>query len=229
LRTTRIKDNAKVEIINNVVYNWGSEATGLWMPEAAPPSFANIIGNYYKGGVDSAWQIKKGGRGINLSRPAPEGSKYFVRGNIGPNRTTDTQDEWDAVQVGDFDGKVFRADAPIRDLDSGIKAQSAADALAHVLKHAGAVPRDSADQRAISDTQNGTGSHLDKLEKVGGYPVYKSGTPPQDSDADGIPDTWEREHGLNPQDRRDATQFSTQNGGYLNLEAYINSLIPATS
>jgi hypothetical protein len=40
-----------------------------------------------------------------------------------------------------------------------------------------------------------------------------------------MPDAWETGRGLNPQDKSDATKFSAR--GYLNIEDYINSLIPA--
>ena len=45
---------------------------------------------------------------------------------------------------------------------------------------------------------------LDPSE-VGGYPAYK-GTPYVDSDGDGLPDTWETAHGLNPHDPADAVK-----------------------
>jgi len=44
-----------------------------------------------------------------------------------------------------------------------------------------------------------------------------------DSDHDGIPDEWEKAHGLNPNDPADAN--GDYNGdGYTNLEKYLNSL-----
>jgi hypothetical protein len=60
--------------------------------------------------------------------------------------------------------------------------------------------------------------------EVGGWPVYK-GTPYTDSDADGMPDDWEKAHGLNPNDPSDAT--GDLNGdGYTNIEEFINGLDP---
>ncbi len=61
-------------------------------------------------------------------------------------------------------------------------------------------------------------------DEVGGYPSYR-GQPYVDSDGDGLPDLWERNHGLNPTDASDAT--GDLNGdGYLNVEDFINSLDP---
>jgi pectate lyase len=60
--------------------------------------------------------------------------------------------------------------------------------------------------------------------EVGGYPEYK-GTPYQDTDGDGLPDDWEKKHGLNPKDTSDAT--TDANGdGYTNIEDFINGLDP---
>jgi len=39
---------------------------------------------------------------------------------------------------------------------------------------------------------------IDSQKAVGGWPEYDSGEPQQDSDNDGMPDAWEKKHGLNP-------------------------------
>jgi hypothetical protein len=60
--------------------------------------------------------------------------------------------------------------------------------------------------------------------QVGGYPEYR-GTPYKDSDGDGMPDDWEKAHGLNPNDPSDAS--TDLNGdGYTNIEDFINGLDP---
>jgi len=60
--------------------------------------------------------------------------------------------------------------------------------------------------------------------EVGGWPEYK-GTPYSDSDRDGMPDDWEKVHGLNPNDPSDAT--GDLNGdGYSNIEKFIYGLDP---
>ena len=43
-------------------------------------------------------------------------------------------------------------------------------------------------------------------------------------DHDGMPDAWEREHGLNPNLAADGAQLSSD-GMYTNLEVYLNSLV----
>lgn len=60
--------------------------------------------------------------------------------------------------------------------------------------------------------------------QVGGYPDYK-GTPYPDTDRDGLPDDWEKKHGLNPNDASDASS-DRNNDGYTNIEDFINGLDP---
>jgi hypothetical protein len=60
--------------------------------------------------------------------------------------------------------------------------------------------------------------------QVGGYPDYK-GKPYKDGDGDGMPDVWEKRHGLNPDDPSDAA--GDLNGdGYTNIEDFVNGLDP---
>ena len=61
--------------------------------------------------------------------------------------------------------------------------------------------------------------------QMGGYPDYKSWQPYVDTDRDGMPDEWEKTHGLNPNDPSDAN--GDLNGdGYTNIEKYINGIDP---
>ncbi len=74
------------------------------------------------------------------------------------------------------------------------------------------LPKDSYKQGIITD-----------ISQVGGYPVYK-GTPYQDSDDDGMPDTYEIKMGLNSKDAADAAKITSS--GYSNIEVYLNSVVP---
>ena len=67
------------------------------------------------------------------------------------------------------------------------------------------------------------GKIIDSPADVGGYPQLTRGTPPVDSDHDGIPDDWERQEGLDFNDPTDAS--SDRDGdGYTNIEQYFHSL-----
>jgi hypothetical protein len=63
------------------------------------------------------------------------------------------------------------------------------------------------------------------ISQVGGYPDYQ-GQPYADADKDGMPDNWEKSHGLNPNDAADASK-EMAGGGYTNIEAYLDGLDPA--
>lgn len=62
--------------------------------------------------------------------------------------------------------------------------------------------------------------------QMGGYPEYK-GKPYKDSDGDGMPDEWEKKHGLDPNDPSDANKDCTGDG-YTNIEKYINGISTTT-
>ncbi len=59
--------------------------------------------------------------------------------------------------------------------------------------------------------------------QMGGYPEYGDWKPWKDSDGDGMPDEWEIDNGLNPNDPSDANKDCTGDG-YTNIEKYINDI-----
>jgi len=59
--------------------------------------------------------------------------------------------------------------------------------------------------------------------QMGGYPEYGDWKPWKDSDGDGMPDGWEIDNGLNPNDPSDANKDCTGDG-YTNIEKYINDI-----
>ena len=63
--------------------------------------------------------------------------------------------------------------------------------------------------------------------EVGGWPDYQ-GTPYQDADGDGLPDDWEKAHGLNPLDASDAA-LDADKDGYTNIEECLNGTDPRKS
>ena len=55
------------------------------------------------------------------------------------------------------------------------------------------------------------------------WPTLSSTTAPTDTDGDGMPDTWENAHGLNPNDASDGNTVGSD--GYTNLENYLNGIV----
>jgi len=95
-----------------------------------------------------------------------------------------------------------------------------------------ATPVDSARARAagyaekwITELEEGVRvGFITNPAQVGGYPNY-TGKPYDDTDGDGLPDSWETAHGLNAKDATDA--LGDLNGdGYTNIEDFINGLDP---
>jgi hypothetical protein len=103
-----------------------------------------------------------------------------------------------------------------------VNISTAQDAYTEVMARAGVFPRDSADRRVIKETQDGTGKWVDVCD-VTPDPYFPGSTARrQDSDNDGMPDTWETANRLNP---NNASDYSTSmNGGYMAIEVYVNEL-----
>jgi hypothetical protein len=60
--------------------------------------------------------------------------------------------------------------------------------------------------------------------QVGGYPEYR-GASYADADRDGMPDDYEKQHGLNASDPTDAAG-DRDGDGYTNVEAYLYEIAP---
>jgi hypothetical protein len=126
---------------------------------------------------------------------------------------------------GGVDGRFVKADQPFA-VPYTIETENAEEAYKKVILHAGAsLPkRDSVDIRVMAQVVNGTGKIIKRQSEVGGYPELKSIPAPIDSDKDGMPDSWEIENRLNPNDPADRNGDNNKDG-YTNLENYINSLV----
>lgn len=247
-RYTAEPEKEKVELFNNVVYNYGSAYAG----EGGSYNFLN---NYYKPGPFTA-SLKKASRnlfvpyaddGTNRNRKGTHGM-FYLEGNYiddSCSKLTDAQRE--AIAEVNRDNRLGLAPnnnfAPREQLlvsrpfyiAEHTSLQTAADAYDAVLKYAGAsFRRDDCDKRIVDETRKGTftytGSNggkygiIDHPSDVGGWPVYRQTEVPLDSDADGMPDEWEKAHGLNPADASDSARYNL-NPLYTNLEVYLNSLV----
>ena len=106
-----------------------------------------------------------------------------------------------------------------------VSTHAASTTLSKVLETVGAFPRDIVNRWAIEDvaTRGGAWANrrpanwLDGLSPVP-VPLANDG----DSDHDGMNDSWEQSHGLNPSNGADHT--TVMPSGYTAIEEYINSL-----
>src|SRR3989339_108632 len=162
----------------------------------------------------------------------------FITGNVGPGRPVSTTGgEWDMVYMEDGGGSGAQYTGPLKANASVLSTppvvrvaeHTAEEAYKAVLEKVGASApmHDDVDRRVINDVKNGTGTRPDSVSDSS-YPSLASGTYPADSDNDGMPNTWETERGLNPNNASDAHN-DRDGDGYKNIEEYINGCFPRTA
>jgi hypothetical protein len=178
----------------------------------------NYVANYIRPGPNSNPK-----RGIIVFTDTADAA-YYVRDNVVEGNKSVTHNNELLFDRTEFQGRklvtVAKKPFPVAE----VKTTSAAKAFDDVLRNVGATlpRRDSVDSRIIQNVIDRTGRIIDTTDQVGGWPEYKTGPIPSDSDDDGIPDEWEIKHHLNPKDPSDASKDSAD--GYTNIEKYINSI-----
>lgn len=203
-----------VDIVNNVIYNWGH--VGFEANDAQTKAPANLVGNYFKRGTNTSTSQYE----IHVDAENGHGASLYVLNNLGPNRSNDTAPQENIVRP---------VDRPyltsVRFAAPAITTTTAQQAYELVLAQSGAhIPmQDSVDQRVISEVKSGTGRIINNPSDVGGWPAIVSGTAPTDTDHDGMPDQWETARNLNP--NSDDSAADRNNDGYTNLEEYLNGLV----
>lgn len=232
----------QLDIRNNVVYNWKDRTTDGGVRRL------NFVGNYYKAGAESDESlhiVSTDGNELGTD----DMQMMYVSGNkmVGYNGNIlleSTDNAWDKGRA--KSGGKNSTDADVRSdtafFESYVNTESADDAYKSVVSSVGAggaseTGWDYIDSRYINEvTQNKytyTGSKqglkgiIDSQNDAGGYPNnsnFKGGTAPTDSDHDGIPDEWEKAHGLNPNDASDGNKVTLSADDYTNVEMYLNEL-----
>lgn len=236
---------------NNVVFNWGYNSTyGGEKQQVGNPRFnfcvVNMVANYYKPGPAT-----RPGEVVHriVSPSSREGSadygRWYVADNVVYGNNAVTADNWDGgVQPGDGSAaiRVLKLDEPFPSMP--IDQQDAEEAYRSVLFNVGATlpRRDTVDVRIIDETRNGYATYegasyeqdhpetdpsrksgiIDSQADVGGWPELRSAAAPTDTDHDGMPDDWEVERGLNPNDGADGSRVAAD--GYTMLEQYLNGI-----
>lgn len=228
----------RVDHRNNVVYNHGY--TSLYGAEWCEG--INVVGNYYKPGPDTL-----AGTARHVIEPYRGGS-WYVTGNAVEGHDDVTEDNTLGISyqivglaadpslppqlaeiVNTGGGGINLLQEPAKISHPMSRTLSAQEAYEAVLADVGAtLPyRDAVDVRLINEVRTGTGRISNSQNEVGGYPVIDDGEAPADSDHDGIPDAWETENGLDPNDPADGAAVGTD--GYTNLERYLSSITSAVT
>jgi len=221
-RNPLIIEGGTHDIVNNVVYNWGVLCAEV--VDYDSNSFLNFVGNFFLPGPSTKtgpYEIL-----IGTERGTP---KIYVQDNIGPRRLDSSVSDWNVVKYGwDSDQnapETYRSPNPFA--VPPVTTFDANDVFEMILASSGATlpVRDSVDERVVANVRNQTGRIINSPADVGGYPHLARGTPPIDSDHDGMPDDWEEQVGLDSDDPTDVS--SDRDGdGYTNIEEYLHSLSP---
>jgi hypothetical protein len=209
------------EFINNVVYNWRQYGLGSQSP-------GYYVGNHYiaTSGSMTNYDFFFGPLGSECTFPS---ASVYLAHNVNPHRTTDSGDEWLAVNGG---SSGYRTNTPPYAL-SGVYEDDVTTIKAKLTASNGVgayVPsRDAVDVRVINDAVNSTGTNgwfwrVNNMPSP--YPTIAAGAAPTDTDGDGMPDSWETSHGLNPNSAADANGIAAS--GYTYIEEYINSFFSIT-
>lgn len=205
------------DVRNNVIYDFGGTASGLTQGNLK----INYVANYIRSGPSSRAKTP-----INVgNRPVDSDITFFIRDNIFDGNDALTADNRKFINVYVLDGKkqAQTNDQPFA--APSVTTLPAKAALEAVLAKVGAsLPiRDAVDARLVEHVRNRSGRIIDSQAEVGGWPQLKSATPPVDSDNDGMPDSWETAHGLNPRDPSD-NRDDRDKDGYTNIEEFLNGL-----
>jgi hypothetical protein len=231
-----------LDIRNNVVYNRTARTTDGGVKAL------NYVNNYYKPHAPNPfvkWLLK-----LDPINPQWGTESYYMTGNVLEGFVNETNN-WSAFQNGAAVEQQVRVDHEL--YPSYVKTHTAREAYTNVLQNVGAnFPKsDVIDLHILKDVRAGTAEYTgtrgpsygdrpspnfagiidtqtDDKSAAGSanfpWPDYKTYNVPADTDHDGIPDDWEKAHGLNPNDASDATRDSNADG-YTNLEKYLNSLV----
>lgn len=232
---------------NNVIYNWGYNSCyggeKLVKGKEHGNFDINMVGNYYKPGPAT----QNGPVRYRIANPSNRGEadygNWYIEGNFVEGYPEVSADNWaGGVQTSKEMLQKVRRQIPWESMP--IQEESPAEAYKAVLRHAGAsLPvRDAVDKRIIDEVRSGCATYegktykereksagvkpksgiIDSQNDVGGWPTLKSKLAPKDSDHDGMPDKWEKKHGLNPNDPTDRNLTDTE--GWTQLERYLNEL-----
>jgi hypothetical protein len=236
----------RLDIFNNVVYNWRSRTTDGGAHEV------NFVNNYYKAGDASTYD-----RALNAQYGGfPGTQQYYFEGNVmtpggsiatgfhtnnqAAGKTTSTEDGGTLPENSNPPYSAW-VNAPF--FPSYATIDEVTNAYKRVLSDVGCNQPliDDHDVRVIRETIDGTYTYTgqgpyggspglpNSQNDVGGWEDYGNVTRPADWDADndGMPNWWEQTKGLNP--NSSPGDFSDSNGDpdgdeYTNLEDYLNWL-----
>jgi hypothetical protein len=234
--------NGLFDFRNNVLFNWVHRT----VDGGDGSSRVNLVNNYFKAGPATKDELlrhricKMQGRSPRSDFPGC--GQWFVEGNHVEGYPEITANNWA--------GGVYFAEAG-RDKDlvipkategevrvrepfpaPSVTTEPAESAYERVLSDVGATlpRRDAVDERVIESVRTGKTAFgdgiIDSPADVGGWPEYRPAAAPKDRDRDGMPDAWERSHGLDQSSAADAASDGDRDG-YTAIEEFLNGTDPS--
>jgi hypothetical protein len=218
--TRNPKAKGKHEFINSVLYNW-AENGFIMGGNSTSSAYSNMIGNYF------------------IYGPSSNASTHFTGANSLFN--VYGEDNWvDSNKDGMLNGTLITNYTTATVVDEpydypGVNEIMTADsALKYVIQNVGGSypARDAVDELLIQElTSYGIEGQIIVTEEDNGIPgnvgIIANGTPPTDTDQDGMPDFWEDANSLDKDDPADRNG-DDDSDGFTNLEEYLNSIIGDT-
>lgn len=221
----------RLDITNNVVYNWGSRTTDGGAKEV------NFVGNYYKPGP--GMQLQQYALTMDHENDFAGMQRAYFNGNVMPGFFDETNQE-SGRRSRLSNGVTINYETFVNTpfFPSYVTTQSAANAYKIVLSDVGCVQPelDNHDIRMVNETLTGTYSVTgsvtgkkgfpDTESDAGGYEIYPviNRDNNWDTDQDGLPNWWETIIGTNINSA--SGDFSDANAdnnldGYTNLDIYL--------
>lgn len=230
----------KVDIRNNVIYNWGFNSI-----YGGEEGNYNLVANYFKPGPatrnrehERILDLTQSFYDTSINPDSMHAGWFYIDGNVMEGSPDVTNNNWgNGIQgkgVDEAAKERSRLNNPVQVTE--LLTDDAEVAYQKVLENAGCnLVSDIIDRRVIKEARTGReklgksfegggNGIIDSQTDAGNWPVLKSKRPLPDSDNDGIPDKWEKSQKLNPADPADAILFSLDKN-YTNIEVYINSLV----
>lgn len=220
----------RLDIRNNVVYNWGRRTTDGGANEV------NFVNNFYKPGASTEIFVALNAQHEGVGKGKQQ---YYFDGNIMPGYFNEkNQHKGRKMTVSNKEIVAYETFVDKPFFESHVATQTASAAYKNVLSDVGANQPffDAHDKRIIEETLKGTYSFkgsksglagmIDTEADAGGWPNFKneSRSSDWDTDHDGLPNWWETAHGLNVQSA--ANDFSDTNldankDGFTQLDEYL--------
>ncbi|HEY0733707.1 MAG TPA: hypothetical protein VGD69_02275 [Herpetosiphonaceae bacterium] len=207
-RMPQIMGGASIDVVNNVVYNWGVS------PAQGNPRSVNLINNLFiKGPMTTsllAWETR-----TNAENPTLRPGSVYEHGTVVEGLTTVRGDPQMVYASARFAPYSMRVE------------QTAQDAYERIVQDVGATRpvRDRVEQRIINNLRNRQGTFLNGTDLE--WPSLALGPIAVDADADGMADAWELQwFGTLSRGTPTDSRGDFDRDGYTDVEEYLNGSDP---